>query len=123
MLRRSYASAQSRQNIRCSHTLSRTIALHACVNDDFSLMRTPLMHIHILSNSYTMGCPPVRGDNPRALASGLSYVQMDKFGITISNHLHQQISVDLAHHEILYAKVGKGGISYNWKQNKWTHRS
>ena len=28
-----------------------------------------------LSNSYTMACPPVRGDNPRALASGLSYVQ------------------------------------------------
>ena len=27
-----------------------------------------------VSNSYTMGCPPVRGDNPRALASGLSYV-------------------------------------------------
>ena len=26
-----------------------------------------------LGNSYTMGC----GDNPRALASGLSYVQMD----------------------------------------------
>ena len=24
-----------------------------------------------------MGCPPVRGDNPRALASGLSYVQVD----------------------------------------------
>ena len=23
-----------------------------------------------------MGCPPVRGDNPRALASGLSYVQV-----------------------------------------------
>ena len=23
-------------------------------------------------NNYTMGCPPVRGDNPRALASGLS---------------------------------------------------
>ena len=22
----------------------------------------------VLSNSYTMGCPPVRGDNPRALA-------------------------------------------------------
>ena len=30
-----------------------------------------------LSNSYTMGGPPVRGDNPRALASGLSYVQVD----------------------------------------------
>ena len=32
-------------------------------------------------NSYTMGCPPVRGDNPRALARGLSYVQVDKHGI------------------------------------------
>ena len=42
-----------------------------------------------LSNSYTMGCPPVRGDNPRALASGLSYVQVDKHGITIVYHLHQ----------------------------------
>ena len=40
-------------------------------------------------NSYTMGCPPVRGDNPRASASGLSYVQVDKHGITISCHLHQ----------------------------------
>ena len=33
--------------------------------------------------SVYMGCPPVRGDNPRALASGLSYVQVDKHGITI----------------------------------------
>ena len=31
-----------------------------------------------ISNSYTIGCPPVRGDNPRALASGLSYVQVVK---------------------------------------------
>ena len=30
-----------------------------------------------ISNSYTMGCLPARGDNPRALASGLSYVQVD----------------------------------------------
>ena len=29
-----------------------------------------------------MACPPVRGDNPRALASGLSYVQVAKHGIT-----------------------------------------
>ena len=36
-----------------------------------------------------MGCPPVRGDNPRALASGLSYAQVDKHGITILYHLHQ----------------------------------
>ena len=42
-----------------------------------------------ISNSYTMGCPPVRGDNPRALASGLSYVQVDKHGIAILYHLHQ----------------------------------
>ena len=36
-----------------------------------------------------MACPPVRGDNPRALASGLSYVQVGKQGITILYHLHQ----------------------------------
>ena len=30
-----------------------------------------------ICNSYTMGCPPVRGDNPQALASGLSYAQVD----------------------------------------------
>ena len=41
------------------------------------------------SNSYSMGCPPVHGDNPRALASGLSYVQVDKHGIIILYHLHQ----------------------------------
>ena len=39
--------------------------------------------------SYTMGCPPIRGDNPRALMSGLSYVQVDKHGITILYHQHQ----------------------------------
>ena len=42
-----------------------------------------------LRNSYTMGYPPVRGDNPGALASGLSCVQVDKHGITIFYHLHQ----------------------------------
>ena len=36
-----------------------------------------------------MGCPPVCGDNPRALASGLSPVQVDKQGIAILYHLHQ----------------------------------
>ena len=41
-----------------------------------------------IRSSYTMGCPPVRGDNPQALASGLSYVQVDKHGITILYHLH-----------------------------------
>ena len=28
--------------------------------------------------AHIMGCPPVCGDNPRALASGFSYVQGDK---------------------------------------------
>ena len=42
-----------------------------------------------LRNGYTMGCPPVRGDNPQALASGLSYVHVDKHGITILYHLHK----------------------------------
>ena len=39
--------------------------------------------ISVTCNSYTMGCPPVRRDNPQALASGLSCVQVDKHGITI----------------------------------------
>ena len=34
-----------------------------------------------LSNTYTIGCPPVRGDNP--------YVQVDKHCVTILYHLHQ----------------------------------
>ena len=54
-----------------------------------------------------MGCPPVSGDNPQALASGLSYVLVDKHGITIYTTF---ISVDLAHHEIFRAKSGNGGI-------------
>ena len=49
-----------------------------------------------------MACPPVRGDKPRALASGLSYVQVDKHGITIYT---AYISIALAHHEIVRAKV------------------
>ena len=55
------------------------------------------------SNSYTMGCPLVRGDNPGALASGLSYVQVDKHGITI-------FITPTSHQVIFHAKVGEGGI-------------
>ena len=50
----------------------------------FSRVKT----VMVISNSYIMGRPPAIGDNPRALASGLSYVQVDKHGITISYHLH-----------------------------------
>ena len=46
-----------------------------------------------------MACPPVRGDNSRALASGLSYVQVDKHGITIS--------YDHAHHTLFVLKLVK----------------
>ena len=35
-----------------------------------------------------MDCPPVRGDNPQASASGLSYEQVNKNGIIILYHLH-----------------------------------
>ena len=42
-----------------------------------------------LSNSYTMCCPPVRGDNPRALASGLPNVQVDKRGKIIIEPVHE----------------------------------
>ena len=55
-----------------------------------------------------MGCPPERGDNPRVLASGLSYVQVNKQGITTIYTTY--ISVDLSHHEKFRAKVGKDGI-------------
>ena len=58
-----------------------------------------------------MGCPPVRGDDPRALASELSYVQVDKHGITILYHLRQCRPDDLAHQVIFHAKVDKGGIT------------
>ena len=35
-----------------------------------------------------MGCLPVRGDNPRALATGLYNVHVDKHGLTTLHHLH-----------------------------------
>ena len=60
-------------------------------------------------NSCPMGCLHVCGDNPQALASGLSYVQVDKPGITFFYTTF--ISVDLLHHEIFHVKVGKGGIN------------
>ena len=59
-------------------------------------------------HKYTMGCPPVRGDNPRAVASGLYYVQVGNHDITNINTTY--INVGLAHHEIFRAKVGKVGI-------------
>ena len=52
-----------------------------------------------------MVCPPVRGDNPRAIASGLSHVHVGIRGLTINT---TYICVDLAHYEMIRAKAGKG---------------
>ena len=69
-----------------------------------------------------MGFPPVREDNPRALASGLSYVQADNPGHASGLSYEQADNpwnnyylyhLDLAHHAIFRAKVGKGGIRRN----------
>ena len=59
-----------------------------CTNLNARLVNR-LKHANNLLKSYTMDCPPVRVDNPRALASGLSYAQVGKHGITIFYHLHQ----------------------------------
>ena len=56
-----------------------------------------------------MCCPPVRGYSPRALANGLSYVQVHKHGITILYHLYQCRHCTSRDS---YAKVGKGGIKH-----------
>ena len=52
-----------------------------------------------IPDSYNMVCPPVRGDNPRALAGGLSAVQADKPCNTCNYSLP-----DLAQYEIFRAK-------------------
>ena len=72
------------------HMIARTF-LNNAVSTKFSCADSYVVCfiMHDICNSYTMGCPPVRGDNPRALASGLSYVQVDKHGITILYHLHK----------------------------------
>ena len=54
-----------------------------------------------------MVCPPVRGDNPRALANGLSPIHVDNHDLPI---YITKISVNLAHYEIFSSSVGKGGI-------------
>ena len=56
------------------------------------MLKMPVIKLHCVSSIYTVACPPVRGDNPRALASGLSYVQVDKHDTTILD-----LGVDLAH--------------------------
>ena len=68
------------ENLRKSEYNSLTLLL---------LFPLELLYYLCISNSYTMECPTVRGDNTRALACGLSYVQVDNRGITILYYLHQ----------------------------------
>ena len=63
---------------------------------------TRLLILIVTRTGYTMGCPHVCGDNPRALASGLSYIQVGKHGLTFCT---TYISVDLVHHEIFVLKL------------------
>ena len=60
-------------SLSAMHSLNMCIKI-ASFESEYSISRC---------NSYTMDCPPVRGDNPRALASRLSYVQVDKHGINM----------------------------------------
>ena len=68
-----------------------------------------------ICNSYTMGCPPERGDNPQALSRGLSCVQVDKHRITILYHLHQcRPCTSQDFH-------GKGGIMLDFLLKCWNY--
>ena len=57
-----------------------------------------------------MGYLHVCGDNPRVLASGLSYVHVDKrdINVTILYHLHQ---CNIVHYEIVRANTVNLGWS------------
>ena len=48
------------------------------VSDDGLKVTSQLDDQSLICNSYAMGCPPVRRDNPRSLANGLPCVQVDK---------------------------------------------
>ena len=65
----------------------------------------------MLSNSYTTGCPPVRGDNPRALASGSTHVQADE---PWYKYLQQPSSVQ-RYFVLKFAILSKDGIVYYYE--------
>ena len=50
------------------------------------IMAAGIVSFHHL---YMQSCSPVFGDNPQALASELSYIQVDKLRIAILYHIHQ----------------------------------
>ena len=78
-------------------------------HDDFVRIASASREVALLQstrNKYTMGCPPVCGDNSRALASELSYVQVVRHGIQFHT---TYTSVDLSHHEIVHAYRERSG--------------
>ena len=62
-------------SIRCECEQRRRLWRH-CASTQARLAYAAMWHYKCWC-VYTMGCPPVREDNPRGLASGLSYVQAD----------------------------------------------
>ena len=68
------------------------------------------MKLAYVIRSYTMICPHVRGDNPRALASGLSPLQVDNHGTTILIPHTLNICVYLVYMKELFDHC-KGGTS------------
>ena len=76
------------------HSCSCTVRALSCQcrpgsSGPFPRFTLQLPQIIMIHNSYTIVCLSVRGDNPRALASGLSPIQADNHGITILYHLYQ----------------------------------
>ena len=64
----------------------------------------------VICNNYTMVCPPVRRDNPRALASGLSPVQAEIPWYYCFYHSYQCRPVS-AYLVLNFAISGKEGIN------------
>ena len=84
---RKTAGASARSGQRLCYSLSRKFGSYK--HNSIVISSFCDWHAGNICNSSTMGCPLVRGDNPRAIASGLSYVQVDKHGLAILHHLHQ----------------------------------
>ena len=67
-----------------------TIQMSLVINGIESVkINVAICHISfMIFKSFIIVCPPIRGDNPRALARGLSHVQVDNHGRTILYHLY-----------------------------------
>ena len=65
-----------------------------------------------LSNSYTMVYPPAQGDDPQALASGLSLVQVDKSWFYIA--LIGVALLGMKYFMLKFAISCKGGITFGY---------